>query len=132
VVAVLAVLAVIALGALRSDDRSGLERAVGIVDDAGHFSDAAKSSASLARISSLLLDDAKRCTPGPDVTVKTCQALYSATAYTQVLAAEVVRCPPAGRQDIRVAVRAYLRALVRVTPAADPPDPPRQPRCPQS
>lgn len=133
-VVVLLALVVLAVGfvGLRGRSGSGLERAVAIVDNPSRFTSGAKSSASLAQISQLLLDEAKGCTPSTEESAKTCQALYTATAYTQVLAAEVVRCPPAGRQDIRLTVRGYLRALLHVTPAADPPDPPTEPRCPQS
>jgi hypothetical protein len=130
-VVVLAIVAVIAGAAFVAarDGSSPLDRAVELVADEGRFTDAAESSETLASASVLLLDAARSCEPGEGALVSRCDARFQAAAYTQVLAAEVVRCPPAGRQEVRLAMASYLRALANETEAAAPPDPPSQPRC---
>ncbi len=130
-VVALAVVALVA-GALivaRSDGRLPLDEAIELVSDGDRFTDAAESSETLASVSVLLLESARSCEPGTGALSSRCDARFQAAAYTQVLAAEVVRCPPAGRQDVRTTMASYLRALANETEAAAPPDPPRQPRC---
>jgi hypothetical protein len=128
VIALVAVVAA-AVWAIRRDDRSPLERAFDLVSDTDRYTDAAESSETLAEVSVLLLESARSCRPGSGALASRCDARLQAAAYTQVLAAEVVRCPPAGRQEARTAMTSYLRALIDETPAAAPPDPPKQPRC---
>jgi hypothetical protein len=114
---------------VRRDDRPPLERAVALVSDRSGFTEAEESSATLAEVSVLLLESARSCEPGTGALTSRCDARLEAAAYTQVLAAEVARCPPAGRQEVRVTMTAYLRALADESRAVAPPDPPTQPRC---
>lgn len=99
--------------ACSADDRPPLERARDLVDDDGAFGTAIESGDSFAHIGELLLDAADACEDP-------CPALRQASAYTQLLAVEVLGCTQPGIHDARVAVRDHLDAVISVPSGSAP------------
>ena len=97
------VVAVALLGSC-GNDRPPLDRARALVEDNGTFSTAVESGDTFAHVGELLRDAADECETR-------CAGVREASAYAQVLAADVLRCTQPGIHDARAAVLALLAAV---------------------
>lgn len=123
------VAALVALVLVPDDDREGLERAQSVVEDRGNFETGADAAASLARVAQHLNDAIRECTDETPGSLR-CQALSSASGYTQVLATVVLTCTAPGRFEARTRTASYLERIAGITTAgSDVPEPPPLPEC---
>jgi hypothetical protein len=111
---------------------SALGRAQDLADDAAHFAAGREAGDTLARISSLLEDDAEACRDRHGL-VPACEARFSAAAWARVAAATALSCTAPGRTELRRAAVDHLAAVAALRMSStgdDVPEPPGLPRCP--
>jgi hypothetical protein len=107
-----------------------VERAIAMVEDDGNFSTGLESGQALARITTVLRDDAERCAAGKAAEKgPRCDARFAAAAYAQVLAVAMLHCTAPDRADARKNLLDYLRKVEAVGQRDQPPAPPSPPRC---
>jgi hypothetical protein len=109
-----------------SDDH--FAEASALVRQAKRFDTATEASETLARASSLLLDDARRCHDRFGA-VPRCDARSSAAGLTEVLAVHVLTCTAPGRFELRRSLAAYLDEIASLTPDDPIPKAPAPPSC---
>lgn len=108
----------------------------------GPYRTRVEAAETLAQVTVHLHGEMRRCA-GLEVPGVRCAAMGAAAGYAQVLAAHVLRCPPAARHEGRARLSAYLarveaidadeaRATSQAAGSANqrPPDPPGLPVCP--
>lgn len=111
------------------DDPGALERARSVVEDRDSFETGADAAASLARAAQHLNDAIRECTAEAPGSLR-CQALSSASGYTQVLATVVLTCTAPGRFEARTRAASYLARVAQITTEdAEVPEPPPLPEC---
>lgn len=127
---VAAALAVIVLaitataGAMNRDRPSALSQARDLLNDDDNFVTATETGITFVRVSRFVRDEAERCAADDGLTDDRCEALFSASAYAQIDAVQVLECTRPGVFTARETMQTYLAQLAqRRTP--DPPPPTR-------
>lgn len=103
-------------------DPGPVDAARGVLDDDDRFQTSFEAGDALAQIGGRLLEAGRTCHGG-------CDALLSASAYSQILAVRVLDCTAPGRFEMRAALRAYLDAIEDLDDDAPAPQPPKPPDC---
>lgn len=123
-VAAVAVLVAAALAAaiLVGDRPSPIARAQEMVAEDRNFATATSTGVTFIRIATLLREAAESCADDDGLDDPRCEALFSASAYAQITAVQVLPCTRPGVFTAREHLRGYLTAL-RAGKTPDPPPP---------
>lgn len=125
-IAVALVLMLVATACGRS---SPVDRAIATVNDDDRFSTGAESAQSVGRVADIMRNDGDECIRDHDARDPRCEARLAASAYAQVLAVVLLDCTTPDRDEARLALTRYLRAVGRVGEDGEPPPTPFPPRC---
>ena len=112
----------VALGVACSSGGGVVDDARRVLDDDGRFDTSFEAGDALAQIGGRLLAAGKRCESG-------CDALFSASAYAQILAVRVLGCTAPGRFKVRRVMRTYLDEIDGLPESGPAPEPPVPPDC---
>lgn len=108
-VALLAVIGVVAAAVgWGGAGSAGVARAVVLLEDLDRFDTAMEAGDTLAEVGEVLQLEARRCRDGLGEDAVSCEELFAAAAYAQVLAAHVLGCTAPGRHEARTALLAHL------------------------
>ena len=93
-----------------------------VLEDDDRFATSFEAGDALAQIGGRLLEAGKRCKGE-------CAALFSASAFAQILAVRVLDCTAPGRFQARQAMRTYLDQIEGLPESAPAPQLPKPPEC---
>jgi hypothetical protein len=108
------------------EDRSRLDEAIDVLDDADRFATGDEAGEAMADVGALLQEEGTECRSADPVAPR-CDALLAASAAAQVTAARIIACTAPGRFEARTALAGHLRAVSDDPRGAGPP--PAPPDC---
>lgn len=116
------VVAVLAAAFVVGDRPSPIAEAQEMVAEDENFVTATSTGLTFVRVSRLLRDAAESCADDEGLDHPRCESLFSASAYSQITAVQVLPCTRPGVFTARQHLREYLAAL-REGKTPDPPPP---------